>query len=109
MAELKTDKITLPNEFKIDLLEGWTLSIDLNAFPSKYTLTHGKKSMSFNSEVMKKLCCRDYGIRLVRGRTQMIIPAQVLESFVLNNVFIQWYDSTIGIDMAENDKSLQSC
>ena len=48
--------------------------------------------MTFNSDVVNKLCTRQYGIRLVRGRTQMIIPPHVRQNFVENRVFIQWYD-----------------
>lgn len=94
MAELKTSKIVLPLEFSFQLNEGWDLSIDTNCYPVKYTLKHGKKSMTFNSDVIHKLCTRNYGIRLVRGRTQMIIPPHVLQSFVENSVFIEWYEQS---------------
>ena len=65
MTELKTRKIILAQEFNIQLSEGWDLSIDANCYPRKYTLKHGKKSMTFNYDVVHKLCTRDYGIRLV--------------------------------------------
>lgn len=55
MAQLKTDKITLTKDFQIDLGYGWILGIDVQCVPTNYTLTHGKKSINFNSDVMKTL------------------------------------------------------
>ena len=65
MAQLKTDKITLTRDFQLDLCDGWTLSIDVNTVPTNYTLTHGKKSINFDSNTMQTLCSREYGVRLV--------------------------------------------
>ena len=92
MAELKTDKILLPKDFQIDLQDGWTLDIDIQNTPTKYTLTHGKKSISFNTNVTMNLCSRNYGIRLVKGRRQMVIPPHILQSFVEYDEFLKWYD-----------------
>ena len=96
MATLKTDKIVLQKDFQIVLDDGWILSININTVPTTYTLIHGKKSISFNTREAMKLCCRDYGIRLVRGRRQMVVPSHVLQSFVDNALFLQWYDP--GVD-----------
>lgn len=92
MAELKSDKITLAKDFQLDLQDGWTLSIDVRSKPTNYTLTHGKKSINFDSMVMNTLCLRQYGIRLVKGRRQMNVPSHILQSFEDNIVFLQWYD-----------------
>jgi hypothetical protein len=92
MAELKTDKICLKNDFQIPFGDGWTLIIDRDCTPTTYTLTHGKKSITFDSHVMRKLCSRQYGIRLVKGRKQMNVPAHVLQNFVDYSVFLDWYD-----------------
>lgn len=95
MAHLKTDKLVVNKDFCIILQEGWILNININSTPTNYTLTHGKKSMNFNSDVAKSLCLRDYGIRLVKGRRQMVVPRNVLQSFVEHSVFLQWYDPCI--------------
>jgi hypothetical protein len=92
MAELKTDKITLAKDFQLDLQDGWTLCIDVQSKPTNYTLIHGKKSINFDSTVMNTLCLRQYGIRLVKGRRQMIVPSHILQCFEDNVVFLQWYD-----------------
>ena len=105
MAELKTDKILLPTEFQIALDDGWMLDIDVNTVPAKYTLTHGKKSMSFNRDVTMNLCSRNYGIRLVKGRRQMVLPPHVLQSFVDYSTFLTWYDHPDGHVTPEPYKS----
>lgn len=92
MAQLKTDKITLSKDFQLDFDDGWTLSIDVQSKPINYILTHGKKSINFDSNVMQTLCSRQYGVRLVKGRKQMVIPPHVLQNFVDNAIFLQWYD-----------------
>lgn len=94
MAQLKTDKITLAKDFQLCVGNDWVLTIDVQSTPTNYTLTHGKKSINFDSNVMRNLCMRQYGIRLVKGRRQMVVPPQVLQSFVDNAVFLQWYDSS---------------
>ena len=94
MTELKSGKIDLPQLFNLELGDGWTLSIDISTVPTTYTLTHGKKSMCFNFDVIQKLCSREYDIRLVRGRRQLVIPSHILQSFVDNSTFIQWYESS---------------
>lgn len=97
MANLKSDKITLKNDFQIRLDDGWILGIDRDCSPTTYTLSHGKKSINFDSDVMKSLCLRQYGIRLVKGRKQMIVPANILQNFVDYTVFLQWYDPLLVI------------
>ena len=92
MAQLKTDKIVLKKDFCISLQDGWMRTIDIQSIPTNYTLTRGKKSINFNSDVAKSLCLQDYGIRLVKGRRQMVVPSHVLQSFVEHSVFLQWYD-----------------
>ena len=94
MTELKSGKIDLPQLFNLELGDGWTLSIDISTVPTTYTLTHGKKSMCFNFDVIQKLCSREYDIRLVRGRRELVIPSHILQSFVDNSTFIQWYESS---------------
>lgn len=93
MAQLKTDKIIVSKDFQLDLGIGWTLSINIQSIPTNYTLIHGKKSINFDSTIMQTLCSRQYGIRLVKGRRQMVVPSHILQSFVDNAVFLQWYDS----------------
>ena len=66
---------------------------------------HGKKSMTFNSDVVNKLMYKKNGIRLVRGRTQMIIPPRFLQNFVENSAFKQWYDQYFHTDTC----NLQRC
>jgi len=95
MATIKTGKVTLPTEFQIELVPGWFLDIDIESSPIKYTLTHGKKSLSFLSNITKDLCSRNYGIRLTKGRRHMVLPPHVLQAFVDHEVFLHWYDSSI--------------
>jgi hypothetical protein len=103
MAELKGDKITLANDFQLALPDGWTVSIDIQSKPTNYTLTHGKKSINFDSTVMNRLCLRQYGIRLVKGRRQMIVPSQILQSFEDNVVFLQWYDPYLSANQQQDE------
>ena len=93
MAQLRTDKIVLSKDFQLDFGNGWTLNIDVRSSPVNYTLTHGKKSINFDSNTMQTLCSREYGVRLVKGRRQMVVPPHVLQSFVDNAVFLQWYST----------------
>lgn len=95
MASLNTGKLLLPAEFQIELVPGWFLDIDIDSYPIKYTLTHGKKSISFHSNITKDLCARNYGIRLTKGRRHMVLPPHVLQAFVEHEVFLEWYDSTL--------------
>lgn len=93
MASIKSAKVELPKTFQIELAKGWLLDIDTNTVPTKYTLTHGKKSMSFHSEVAKDLCTRNYCVRLAHGRRQMTLPPDILQAFADYEVFLNWYDA----------------
>ena len=97
MANLKSDKIVLKKDFQIKLDDKWILTIDRDCSPTTYTLSHGKKSINFDSDVMKNLCTRQYGIRLVKGRRQMNVPANILQNFVDYSVFLEWYDPFLTI------------
>lgn len=92
MVSIKTEKIALPQDFQIEIVKGWFLDIDVQSSPIKYTLTHGKKSMTFHSNVLKDLCSRNYGIRLAKGRRQMVLPSSVLQAFVDYETFLTWHD-----------------
>ena len=92
MASIKTSKIDLDKTFQMELCSGWVLDINTSTVPTTYTLTHGKKSMSFQSDVTKRLITRDYGIRLALGRRQMDLPKEVLQAFVDNDIFLKFYD-----------------
>ena len=48
--------------------------------------------MTFQSQVMHHLITRDYSLRLVRGRREMILPSHLLSAFVNNQTFLSWYD-----------------
>ena len=95
MASLKTDKISLPKDFQIEIVPGWFLDIDIQSNPVKYTLTHGKKAKTFHSDIHKDLCSRNYGIRLAKGRRQMILPPSVLQAFADHETFLRWYDPSL--------------
>lgn len=95
MACIKTDCVHVPTEFQIELLPGWLLDIDLNCSPIKYTLNHGKKSMSFHSHIMKDLIERNYSLRLVKGRRQMVLPASILEEIVTYADCLCLYDGSL--------------
>ena len=95
MAMIKSDKKIIDKCFQIEIVSGWLLDIDANVHPIKYTLTHGKKSMNFHSNVTKDLCCRNYSLRLAQGRKQMILPAKVLQAFVEHEPFLSWYDEAL--------------
>lgn len=95
MASIKTEKISLLRDFQFELTDGWFLAIDVNSNPIKYTLIHGKKSMTFHSCITKDLCSRNYSIRLAKGRRQMVVPPQVLQAFVDYETFLSWYDPTL--------------
>lgn len=107
MAAIKSDKISLNQCFTIDLDVGWTLTIDRESSPTNYVLSHGKKSVSFNSTIMSALCLRQYGIRLVKGRKQMHVPSNILQSFVDYSVFLQWYDPTFPSEHVTDIDQLQ--
>lgn len=79
-------------DFHTELIEGWFLSIDKSASPFLYTLRRGKRSMTFNSNVLMNLCLRNYGLRLTKGRRQMHLPPDLLQAFVDNALFFQWFD-----------------
>lgn len=95
MATIKSSKINLPKIFQIELFPGWTLDIDTNTMPSRYTLTHGKKSMTFDALVTSDLCTRNYSLRLALGRRQMVVPPEVLQAFSDHEIFLKWYDPTL--------------
>lgn len=105
MAEIKTDKIALGQPFHISLGHDWNLHINVDCKPTVYTLTHGKKTINFSSDVTTKLCSRQYGLRLVEGRRQMVIPPHILQSFVENALFLEWYDPCMTISANQNDAS----
>ena len=95
MASIKTDKVVLDKDFHFEIVKGWFLDIDIQSSPVKYTLTHGKKSMTFHSNVTRDLCLRNYGLRLVKGRRQMVLPPHVLQGFVDHETFLTWYDPAL--------------
>ena len=96
MATIKSSKINLPKIFQLELCPGWLLNIDTNITPTQYTLTHAKKSMTFDANVASDLCRRNYSIRLAMGRRQMIVPPEVLQAFADNDIFLRWYDTSLG-------------
>ena len=102
MASIKTSKVNLPKVFQIELAPKWMLDIDLNTIPTRYTLTHGKKSMTFDTDVTRDLCTRNYSIRLALGRRQMIVPPNVLQAFSDHEIFLKWYDSTLDQGQGQN-------
>ena len=95
MGCIKTDKVLLPVDFQFEISPGWFIDIKVESSPIKYMLTHGKKSMTFHSAVVKDLCSRNYGIRLAKGRRQMILTLQVLQGLVDFETFLNWYDSAL--------------
>jgi hypothetical protein len=95
MSSIKSDKIFVSPGFQFEIYDGWFIEIENESSPVKYTLMHGKKSVSFHSDVMKDLIKRNYSIRLAKGRKQMIVPPQVLQAFVDHEIFFSWYDNTI--------------
>ena len=95
MASVQTDCMRIPNELQIKLVDGWLLDIDVTCTPVKYTLIHGKKSLSFYSEIMKNLVDRNYSLRLVKGRRQMILPARVLKEFETCRDVLCLYDADL--------------
>ena len=95
MAAIKSSKINLPKIFQLELSPGWLLDIDTNIIPTQYTLTHGKKSMTFDTGVTQDLCRRNYSIRLAMGRRQMVVPPDVLQAFSDHEVFLKWYDTSL--------------
>lgn len=95
MAALKTEKISINQVFQFELCSGWFLSIDNTINPIQYTLTRGKKSINFHSQVISDLCHRNYGVRLVKGRKQMNLPPHVLQAFIDNEAFFYWCDPSI--------------
>ena len=115
MAQLKTDKIALTKDFQIKFEDDYTLTVDVDSKPTLYTLTHGKKSINFHSDVATTLCLRQYGIRLVKGRRQMVIPPKVLQNFADYAVFLPWYDPCISANHSESyehvtsDSSINCC
>ena len=54
--------MSLTSSFQIELAPNWILEIDAQYKPAKYTLIHGKKSLSFQSDVIKDMCARNYGV-----------------------------------------------
>lgn len=84
------------HDFEIEVAEQWFLNIDGSSTPIKYSLSHKKRSMTFHAEVMKDLCTRNYGIRLAKGRRQMVLPPHVLQGFVDHETDIMQYDTNVG-------------
>lgn len=102
MACIKTSKIILPKIFQLEISPGWILDIDTSSIPSKYTLTHGKKSMTFDNQIAKDLCTRNYSVRLAMGRRQMVVPPEVLQAFYEHEIFLKWYDQSLEtVDQSE--------
>ena len=95
MASLRSFKVALPTPFKIILCPGWTLDIHTDMQPTIYTLTHGKKSMTFQSNITQDLISRNYSLRLGSGRREMVLPPEVLASFVEHETFLTWYDPSL--------------
>ena len=95
MATLKSEKICIASVFQFEICEGWFLNIDHNMQPVQYTLTKGKKSINFSSDVVGDLCNRNYGLRLVKGRKQMHLPPVVLQAFIDNDLFLRCFDPGI--------------
>ena len=95
MAGIQADCMCVPNEYQIKLVDGWLLDIDITCRPVKYTLIHGKKSLCFYSEVMKNLVERNYSLRLVKGRRQMILPARILQEFETCRDVLCLYDADL--------------
>ena len=88
MAHIKTEAIKLATpEFQMEIAPGWML--DLN--DCSHTLTRGKKSMTINNAVLQDLCTRNYGLRLVKGRRQMVLPPHLLQALVENELFLLWW------------------
>ena len=52
--------------------------------------------MTFDANVASDLCRRNYSIRLAMGRRQMIVPPEVLQAFADNDIFLRWYDTSLG-------------
>ena len=101
MATLKSDKKLIEQCFQVEIIDGWFLDINTNVVPTTYTLTHGKKSMSFHSDVARELCQRDYSLRLARGRKQMVLPPHVLQAFVEYETFIMFIQSSADVASSE--------
>ena len=95
MATLKSDKKVIEHGFQVEIVDGWFLDINTNVFPITYTLTHGKKSMTFYSDVATELCQRDYSLRLAHGRKQMVLPPKVLQAFVEFETFIMFVETSV--------------
>lgn len=107
MTSIKTDKLCLPTDVQLQIADGWILDIDVHSFPIKYTLTHGKKSLSFSSNIVKNLCSRNYCIKLTHGRRRMIIPPEMLQALVDNSIFICWYDPNVRLPEKVHDFEIE--
>ena len=95
MACIQSSKLNLPKVFQLEIAPGWMLDIDTNVSPTKYMLTHGKKSMTFDADVTRDLCNRNYSVRLALGRKQMTVPPEVLQAFCDHEMFLTWYDTSL--------------
>ena len=92
MASIKCEGLTVGAPIEIVLREGWLLQIDKNTNPTTFTIYHGKKSMSFDSDTMDVLCRRQYGLRLAKGRRQMKLEPEILDALVEYAPVIQWLE-----------------
>ena len=54
--------------------------------------------MTLHSKGIKDLITRNYGLRLVKGRRQMILPSSVLAAFVEHEVFLTFYDPHLSVE-----------
>ena len=86
-ATIKTDCIRVPTDFRFELCPGWTLEMEKDRF----TLTHGKKSMTFDRRVLQDLMTRNYGLRLAMGRKQMVVTPDALQAFVDYETFFDFW------------------
>ena len=59
--------------------------------------------MTFDANVTRDLCTRNYSVRLVLGRRQMVVPPEVLQAFSDYEIFLKWYDTTLQEGQGESN------
>jgi hypothetical protein len=91
MATIKACTYEVGKEVQWELCPDWYVGLDTTTH--QYALMHGKKTITFHSDIAKQLCRRQYGIVLANGRRRMEIPPHVLQAFVDHDLTFQWLDS----------------
>ena len=64
----------------IPLADGWTVKINRNHTPSKYTIIRGRRSMKIDESVSLPQCTERSNLRLIQGVHCLTVPPHVINT-----------------------------